>query len=115
MIKIDSIKLEEKVISEIKRISHKIKFSRNSHLFYQGQIPIVAYLLDKGVIQLIKNKKIKKILLPGSLIGLNSLMTNSPAKFEALVQAESILYYLDKSTIQEISNNEKSVLATLTQ
>ena len=107
------IKLENSMISEIKNLSSQKKFLINSPLFYEGQIPIVAYLIIDGSIQLLKNSKIKKILRAGSLIGLNELMTNSPVKFEALVQAESTLCFLDKSTILETLREENSSLANL--
>ncbi|MBC7537473.1 MAG: cyclic nucleotide-binding domain-containing protein [Bacteriovorax sp.] len=107
------IKLENEAIAEIKGLSPQKKYSISSPLFYEGQVPIVAYLLLEGCIQLLKNKKIKKILKPGSLIGLNELMTNSPSKLSAQVQAESTLCFLDKSTIQEIILEESSTLAII--
>lgn len=113
MSKINSIKLENESITEIKKISPVKKFSISSPLFYEGQIPIVAYLLVDGCIHLLKNKKIKKILKPGSLIGLNELMTNSPSKLSAQVVAESTLCFLDKSTIQEIIHEDNSSLSEL--
>ena len=113
MYKIYSIKLESKIISEIEEISQQKKISITSPLFYEGQIPIVAYLLLDGCIQLLKNKKIKKNVKPGSLIGLNELMTNTPAKLSAFVQAESTLCFLDKSTIQDIISHQNSSLASL--
>lgn len=113
MSKTNTIKLESNAISEIKKLSKQTKFSISSPLFYEGQIPIVAYFLLDGCIKLFKNKKIKKILKPGSLIGLNELMTNSPAKLSAHVQAESILCFLDKSTIQEMIHKENSSLGQI--
>jgi CRP-like cAMP-binding protein len=113
MNKQDSFKLENKSIDEIKKISQEKRFSITSPLYYEGQIPIVAYLLLEGCIQLLKNKKIKKILKPGSLIGLSELMNNTPAKLSAQIQAESTVCYLDRSTIQEIIKDEESDLASL--
>lgn len=54
-----------------------------------------------------KNKKIKKILKPGSLIGLSEMMTNAPSKLTAQVQAETTLCFLDKSTVKEIIHHEE--------
>lgn len=112
---INSIKLESDTITEIKILSPKKKFSISTPLFYEGQIPIVAFLLLEGSIHLLKNKKTKKILRPGSLIGLNELMTNSPAKISAFVQADSVICFLDKSTILEIILEKNSSLANLLQ
>lgn len=111
MTKTDAIKLEADFIEEIKKISHQKKFSTQSPLFYEGQIPVVAYLVIDGCVQLLKNKKVKKILKPGSLIGLNELMTHSPAKLSAHAMPDSTLCFLDKSTIKEITSDEGSPLA----
>jgi CRP-like cAMP-binding protein len=113
MNKINSIKVENTDIKEIKKISPLVRFSISSPLYYEGQVPVVAYLLLDGAIQLLKNKKIKQILKPGSLIGLNELMTNSPANLSAEVKAESTLCFLDKSTILEVIHDKNSTLADL--
>ena len=113
MSKFNSISLKNKVIIEIKEISSKKKFLVSSPLFYEGQIPIVAYLLLDGHILLLRKKKIKIILNPGSLIGLNELMSNSPSTHSAEVQAESTICFLDKSTIMEVINKNDSSLAIL--
>ncbi len=113
MSKINSIKLESEHIADIKKVSQQAKFSTNSSLFYEGQIPTAAYLLLEGRIQFLKNKKIKQILKPGSLIGLNELMTNYPVEFEAIIKAESTICFLDKSTILEIIKDEESLLSML--
>jgi CRP-like cAMP-binding protein len=113
MRKTNLIILEMTAITEIKKISTSKKFTINSPLFYEGQIPVVAYLVLNGCIQMLKNNKIKKILKPGSLIGLNELMTNSPSSLSAEVKAESTLCFLDKSTILEIIEEESSLLAVL--
>ena len=111
MNKNEPTKLDLENIVEIKKISPPKKFTINSPLFYEGQIPVVAYLLLDGCIQLVKNKKIKKTIRPGCIIGLNELMNNSPAKLSAQVQAESTICFIDKSTIQEILHDEHATLA----
>ena len=89
------------------------KFSLSSTLFYEGQVPIVAYLVIDGSVALLKKKKIKNIIKAGSLIGVNELMTNSPSKMSAEVAADTTLCFLDKSTMLEIMNYEKSELSKL--
>lgn len=113
MNKINSIRLEPDMIDELRTFSPLKKFITSSPLFYAGQIPIVAYLLIDGSITLHKNKKIKKIVKPGCLIGLNELMANIPAQLSAQVLAESTLCFLDKSTIKEIIENHHSTLGDL--
>lgn len=110
---IKTIKLNPTCIAKIKEISPARKFALTSPLFYEGQVPIVAYLILEGSIVLFKNKKIKTIVKPGYLIGLNEVMNNAPSKMSAEVKADSTLCYLDKSTLMEIINLEKSELSKL--
>ncbi|RPJ73835.1 MAG: cyclic nucleotide-binding domain-containing protein [Alphaproteobacteria bacterium] len=106
-----TIKLDSALISKIEKFSPARKFSSGSPLFYEGQVPIVAYLVLSGSVVISKNKKIKTIVKEGNIIGLNELMSHSPSKFSAQVSPESTLCFLDKSTMLEIINLEKSELS----
>lgn len=105
-----TIKVAPAFIDKIKEISPSRKYTHNSPLFYEGQIPIVAYLVIDGSVILSKKKKTKNIIHSGHLIGLNELMNHSPSKLNAEVSAESTLCFLDKSTMQELLKMENSDL-----
>jgi CRP-like cAMP-binding protein len=107
MLDAKTIKLNQEFITRITASSPTIKYSLSSPLFYQGQVPIVAYLVIDGAVALYRSKNSKNLIKPGYLIGLNELMTNSPSRMHAEVKAESSLCYLDKSTMLEIINNEQ--------
>lgn len=99
------IRLDREHINLIRNICLKENsFQSASTLFYEGQTPIVAYLVIDGVVNLVKNRRIKTTLKSGSLIGLKELMLNKPVPLEAKVEPNSSLVFLDKSTIQEIIN-----------
>ncbi len=106
-----TIKLDPKLVSEIIKFSPVRKFSTLSPLFYEGQVPIVAYLIISGSVVLSKNKKVRSVVNEGHIIGLNELMSHSPSKLCAEVSPDSTLCFLDKSTMLEIINHEKSELS----
>ncbi len=108
-----TIKLTPILIDKIKEFCPVRKFTVNSPLFYEGQIPIVAYLIVTGKISLYKTKKIKNIIKEGNIVGFNELMTNSPSKLNAEVSGESSLCFLDKSTMIEILKFENSEISNL--
>jgi CRP-like cAMP-binding protein len=107
------IKLDKEQIEKIKKISQSKLFVTSSPLFYEGQTPVVAFLIIEGSVNLTKNKKVKSTLRSGSLIGLKELMSNSPSSVSAEAAPHTSLCYLDKSTIFEIINNNENVLADL--
>lgn len=99
------IRLDRDHINQIRNIALKENsFKSASTLFYEGQTPIVAYLIIDGVVNLIKNRKIKTSLRTGALIGLKELMANRPVPLEAKVEPNSSIVFLDRSTVQEIIN-----------
>lgn len=106
-----TIKLDSSLINKIVEFSPARKFTSASPLFYEGQVPIVAYLVLSGSVVISKNKKIKTIVKEGNIIGLNELLKHSPSKYSAQASPESSLCFLDKSTMLEIINHGKSELS----
>ncbi len=97
------IRLDRSHINKIKSLALKENsFKDPSTLFYEGQTPIVAYVVVEGSVSIFKNRKVKTNLKSGSLIGLKELMLNKPVAVEAKTEANSSLIFLDRSTIQEI-------------
>jgi len=111
MANLKTIKLESELLSHVIEISHTKKYSTESPLFYEGQIPVVAYLIVDGAIQLLKKKKIKYTIKAGNIIGIDELLKNIPSKLSAKALAETTLCFLDKSTLKEILNDPHSHLS----
>ncbi len=109
------IKLDKTIIEKIQTVAPIKVFQTNSPLFYEGQTPIVAYLIVDGSVNLIKNKKIKTTLRNGSLIGVKELMSHSPSSVSAEAMAHTKVCFLDKSTIKEIIQTQSSELSMLFQ
>ncbi len=97
------IRLDREHINLIRKLPLvENSFQNGATLFYEGQVPIVAYLIVEGAIELFKNRRIKTVLKAGALIGLKELMQNSPVPLEAKVGPNTQLIYIDKSTVHEI-------------
>ena len=97
-------KLEPHTIEQLIKIAPLHTYSAQSDLFYEGQTPVVAFLLIKGQVQLVKKKKVRKILNPGDLIGLRELIEHSPFPLSAQILPNTEVCFLDKSTIFDILN-----------
>lgn len=88
-------------------------YKSHSHLFYEGQIPISGYLVLDGSIQISKKKKFKKMLQSGSLIGVAELMNKIPSPISAEVFPNTVVCFLDKSTLIEIYSKADSEILTV--
>ena len=102
----DFLNISEELIEKIKNISSPHLYSTQSDLFYEGQTPIVAYLLVEGYIQLTKNNKVKEVLASGTLLGLKELMNNEAVDVDAQILPNTRVHFLDRSTILEVLNTE---------
>lgn len=107
------VRLDKEHIERIKEISQSKMFLSPSPLFYEGQTPVVAFLILDGAVNLMKNRRIKSTLRSGSLIGLKELMKNLPSNVTAEATPHTSVCFLDKSTIIEIINNPENDLSNL--
>ena len=103
----DFVKISKDIIEKIKKISNPHCYSTQSNLFYEGQTPIVAYLLVEGHIHLSRNKEVKEILAAGTLLGLKELMNNEAVDVDAQILPNTKVHFLDRSTVLEVLNAKK--------
>jgi CRP-like cAMP-binding protein len=113
MTKIHFMNLSEEAIKSLKKIAAIKKYTESTPLHYQGQTPIVAYLILKGNILLLKKREIYHKLSKGCMVGYRELCSNTPSKFTAEVLANTEICYIDKSTLLEISHSKNSEFCQL--
>lgn len=105
------VKIDKRSIEKLKKVCPVKTIPESTQLLYQGHVPIVAYLVIDGAINLIKNKKKKSTILPGEVIGVKELLTDTPSSVTAETSAEAIVCYLDRSTLLDIIENDESKLS----
>lgn len=97
--------LSIKAADLFKSITSTRKYLTDTPLYYQGQIPIVAYYIIKGTILLMDKNKICHRKGKGSIIGYKELFSNISSNFTAKALHDTEVCYIDKSTIFEISKS----------
>lgn len=105
--------LRPAAIESIIRHVRPYRYNSQAHLFYDGQIPIVAYLVLEGEIHLTKNRKLKHIVGPGEILGLNEIADHKPLNFTAQIMPKTQVVFIDRSTIKEILNQNLANLKTV--
>ena len=100
------IELNADLLEKIHQFFPSKKYKTQSHLFYEGQIPISGYLILDGSIKISKKKKLKKILSAGSVIGVDELIEKKPVDVSAEVYPNTELCFIDKTTLLEIIKKE---------
>lgn len=97
-------KLCQQDIERLTDLSRPYTYNHHSQLFYEGQTPIVAYLVLEGELLLTKNKRVRNKISPGQILGLNELVDHTPLPFAAEALPKTTVIFLDLSTIKEILN-----------
>ncbi len=100
------IEVSNEILEKIKRISENHIYTADSDLYYEGQTPVVAYLLIKGEVTLIKKRRKSIPIRPGSLFGLRELILLEKSTYGARIKSGSEVCFLDRSSIKEIVDLE---------
>jgi CRP-like cAMP-binding protein len=107
------IHIPEELVSKLAKLSARLTYPVDAEIIYEGHTPIVAILLTKGRIKLVRGRRVRKILERGSLLGVPELMNNSPFEYTAQINRGSEIIYLDRSTIKEILEGTDPELAEI--
>lgn len=105
------LKVDGRSVRKLSRVGRLQNFNETASLLYRGHIPIVAYLVIQGEINLYKNNKLISVVKSNEVIGVKELLTDTPSTLTAEVMPDSIICYLDKSTILSILDEEDSALS----
>tara|TARA_R110002072_G_scaffold534_2_gene3578 strand:- start:116444 stop:116833 length:390 start_codon:yes stop_codon:yes gene_type:complete len=96
------IQVSDETAKMLISFGHVHTFPVESDLFYEGQIPFVAYLIIEGKVHFSKNRRNKGTAGAGSLIGFKELYFHTPSTIAARVYPDTKVCYLDRSAILEI-------------
>lgn len=101
-----SIEVSQNLLDKIKKYSCRHVYTTKANLYYEDQIPIVAYLLEEGTITLVKKRRKNVVIGPKRIIGLYELIGDIPSTYGAKVESGSHVYFIYRSTILELLKDE---------
>lgn len=93
------LELPNQVFEEIKDKLHVVDCSVDQAFVYEGQTPIVGYLLVSGKARLSKRKNQVDIHRPLTLIGMREFLEHSKFPYTLNIEQGSKVGYLDRSTM----------------
>ena len=96
------IHVSPEVVSKIEKIAERHSYCTSAELYYEDHVPFVGYLIVEGKGKLFKKRRKDIPLKQGDLVGLIELMTSHPSQYGAMVESNTTLVFLDRSTILEI-------------
>lgn len=113
MKQLSHIELSSDLIKKIASYFPSKKYKTQSHLFYEGQVPISGFLILDGSIQITQKRKLKKMLKAGYLLGVFELLNKKPIEISAEVYPDTEICFLDKTTLLELSKSPENELSHL--
>jgi len=101
-----SIEVSQQVLDKIKMHSCRHQYTTKANLYYEDQVPIVAYLLEEGTITLVKKRRKNVVIEPKRIIGLYELIENTPSLYGAEINSGSYVYFIYRSTVLELLEDQ---------
>ena len=105
------LELPNRVFEEIKDKIHVVDCSVDQAFVYEGQTPIVGYLLLSAKAWLSKRKNQVNIHKPLTLIGLREFLDHTSFPYTLNVEQGSQMGYLDRSTILSLLEEHNSLFS----
>lgn len=106
ILKQNIIEVNDKIIARIKALAENHIYTVDSHLYYEGQTPIVAYLLVAGDVNLIKSRRKSIPVEEGCIFGLYELICCKDSVYGAHIKGGSEVYFINRSLLKEIIDLE---------
>ena len=113
MKQLSHIELSSELIKKITSYFPSKKYKTQSHLFYEGQVPISGFLILDGSIQITHKRKFKKMLKAGYLLGVFELLNKKPIEISAEVYPDTEVCFLDMTTLLEVLKSPDNELFQL--
>ncbi len=106
----NTIKLDQHEIHTLGNLFEERVFNNSTELFYEGHIPHVGYVLTQGNVVLGKKRKVKSEIMPGTVIGVKELVTNTPVSYYARIYSGSKVFIIDRSSIKSLNIEKDPVI-----
>lgn len=96
--------LTNKDIELVKSVGTLFTYSTDAILFYEDQVPLVAYVLIDGDLLLTRNRRKSIPLSKNTVLGIREVLSSIPSLYAAKIKEGSKVFFLDKSSILELLN-----------
>tara|TARA_R100000750_G_scaffold61350_1_gene52248 strand:+ start:78711 stop:79133 length:423 start_codon:yes stop_codon:yes gene_type:complete len=109
-----TIKLSKELIDKVKHIADFFKaYDKGDILFFEGEVPIFVYFLEKGEISLIKSGTDFEVEImehkKGDIVGLDLIFDSKKCTYSAIVKTNSELHVVEIEKFKQFLINENSL------
>lgn len=100
----DHLDLTEEQVRHLIFHWENLRFDTDFDFNYENQMLNGAVALTEGKIELLKDSILQEVIMPGSVIGLASLMNNKKVKYQMRIKAGSRIVLIGKSGLNDLNN-----------
>jgi hypothetical protein len=94
--------LTKKDIDLVKSLGTFFTYTADATLFYEDQVPLVAYVLIDGDLLLTRSRRKSIPISKNSVLGISEVLNSIPSLYAAKIKEGSKVFFLDKSSILEL-------------
>ncbi len=100
--KLELIPANDQLCIFLQRHNEKTFFQKTTDIIYEGHLPMAAYVLLKGEMQIRKGRRIARTINESNIIiGARELMNKKPFPYSISIKASSETYILCRSSLEE--------------
>lgn len=101
--------LSPEAVLKLQKLIGSDHFLHSSLLFYEGQIPTMAFVLVSGELLLLKRNRIQKRLTSSVLVGAFELFHRKESRYTIKLSPDTTLIPIEQSTLTDLVNGTLAV------
>lgn len=102
-----TVGVDSPIYQEILQLVERHVLPGRCSLFYEGQIPFVAFMVLDGTVKLLKRQKERGSLVPGDIFGIVEYFHRTSSRYEVIAAPGAELAVIDRSALQLILNQSE--------
>lgn len=103
-------KLSDAEIDLLKKNYEVLEFKKDFDLVYESQIPSAGIVFLEGEMHLLKRKKLRLALEPGTILGIKNLLQDEPSNLGCKILGLTKLILIPRSDILSLIKDSSSEL-----
>lgn len=89
--------LDSSTCAQVQADNESVLYKKPTTIIYEGHIPIVAYLIKEGFVELKNRGKVKEICTKNHIIGVEQLIHRQKCQFTVITSENCEVVFLDRS------------------
>lgn len=102
------------VMDKVNQVKHCSHYKKGQHIFYEDNIPLGIYCINKGIVKLVRTnndgkEQILRFAQPGDFLGYRALIAEEPLVATAVCVEDTVACFIPKNVFLEVLEHNPKV------